>query len=72
MTKEITPIQYADATDQTLQNVTKHLRHGKELPGVIEIKKYSRFYLLVVDKSMAVNTIQQARKNMLKKYDYFI
>jgi hypothetical protein len=67
-TKEITPIQYAEATGQTLQNVTKHLRNANPLPGVIKVKKYSRFYILIVNKSMNVNTIEKARANMLARY----
>jgi hypothetical protein len=72
MTKEITPIQYADYKGWTLQNVTKHLRKKKDplsgLPDVIEVKKYSRFYLLEVDNSLKVNSIEQAIKNFKKKW----
>lgn len=71
-TKEITPIQYADAMDYTLQGITKRLRNGQELDNVISITKYSRFYILTVPKSMTVNTIEQSRKNMAAKYPYTI
>lgn len=49
-TKEITPKQYAEHLGCTLANVTKHLRKNNMtfLPDVIKVKKYSRFYLLVV------------------------
>jgi hypothetical protein len=66
-TKEITPIQYADYLGQSVQNITKHLRAGNELAHVIEVKTYSRFYLLVVENSLKVNTIQQAIANFKKK-----
>lgn len=71
-TKEITPIQYADYSGYTLQGITKRLRNNQELEQVIEIKKYSRFYILIVPKSMSVNTIEQSRKNMAAKYPYTI
>jgi len=50
-TMDITPQQYCDLhilKSRTLQNITKHLRAGNPLPGVISVKKFSRFYLLVV------------------------
>jgi hypothetical protein len=49
-TKEITPEQYAEWKGCTVQNITKHLRNGKFefLPEVKGVKKYSRFYTLVV------------------------
>lgn len=72
MTKEITPIQYADYKGWTLQNVTKHLRKKNNalagLPDVIEVKKYSRFYLLEVEESLKVNTIQNCIKSFKKKF----
>lgn len=56
LTKEITPTQYANYLGCTVANVSKHLRNNKMqfLPDVIEVKKYSRFYLLVVDSDLAV------------------
>lgn len=56
-TKEITPLQYANYLGCTSQNVSKHLRNGKMqfLPHVIEVKRYSRFYLLVVSESLSVD-----------------
>lgn len=49
-TKEITPHQYAKYLGCSESNVSKHLRNGKmeHLPDVIEVKRYSRFYVLVV------------------------
>lgn len=71
-TKEITPIQYADYKGWTLQNVTKHLRKKNNplsgLPDVIDVKRYSRFYLLEVSQSLKVNTIDQCIKNYKKKW----
>lgn len=51
-TVDITPKDYAKWRGCTLQNVTKHLRAGNELPHVIDIKRYSRFYLLVVPEGL--------------------
>jgi len=49
-TKEITPLQYSKYLGCSAQNVSKHLRNGKMefLPDVISVKRYSRFYLLIV------------------------
>ncbi len=69
-TKEITPLQYADYMGMTLQNVTKHIRARNELDHVISIRKYSRFYLLIVDKFLAVKSLEKARESMLAKYPY--
>lgn len=56
-TKEITPLQYSKYLGCSLSNVTKHLRNGKMqyLPDVIEVRHYSRFYLLVVPASLPIN-----------------
>jgi len=58
-TKEITPTEYAKYLGCTSQNVSKHIRNNKleYLPDVISIKKYSRFYLLVVPYSFGVNRL---------------
>ena len=55
-TKEITPQQYAKYLKCTKANVSKHLRNDnmEYLPDVIRVKKYSRFYLLVVDASLEI------------------
>lgn len=54
--KQITPEQYAKYLGCSLSNVTKHLRNNKlqYLPHVKEVKKYSRFYLLVVPANLIV------------------
>lgn len=56
MTKEITPLQYSKYLGCSLSNVTKHIRKGSLhcLPDVIEVKHYSRFYLLVVAANLPV------------------
>lgn len=53
-TKEITPLAYSKYLGCTVANVSKHLRNNKMqfLPDVIEVKKYSRFYLLVVPATL--------------------
>lgn len=55
-TKEITPLQYSKYLGCTSQNISKHIRNGKIdfLPDVIEVKHYSRFYLLVVPVSLTI------------------
>jgi len=53
-TKDITPLQYAKTVGCTLQNVTKHLRKGNHLDGVVKVKKFSRFYVLVVSADFPV------------------
>jgi len=57
-TKRITPIQYAQWCGQTLQNITYHLRKGNELPHVIRVIKYSRFYLLEVPDSLSAKSFE--------------
>lgn len=55
-TIDITPLQYAKLgilKGKTLQNVTKHLRAGNALPGVMKVKRFSRFYLLEVAHDFA-------------------
>lgn len=61
-TKDITPLQYAKWKGCTLQNITKLIRNNKELPGVITIKKYSRFYLLEVPENMTAATFEKICK----------
>ncbi len=58
-TKEITPLQYSKYLGCTVANVSKHLRNNKMqyLPDVIEVKHYSRFYLLIVPESLPVKTL---------------
>lgn len=53
-TKDITAKQYAAYKGCTPQNISKHVRQTgtKNLPDVIEIRYYSRFYLLVVPANL--------------------
>lgn len=55
-TKEITSLQYAKYLGCTSQNISKHVRNNnlKFLPDVIEVKNYSRFYLLVVPVNLTI------------------
>lgn len=55
MVKQLTPKEYADLRGLTLQAVTYNLRKNIPMPGVIEFKKFSRFYLLTVDVKVAKN-----------------
>ena len=49
--KTLTPKQYADLRGITPQAVIKAISKGKIPVGVKRIKKYSRFYLLVMEKN---------------------
>ncbi len=53
-TKDITAEQYAKYKNCTVQNIRKHYRKTglKNLPEVIEVKHYSRFYLFVVNSDL--------------------
>lgn len=46
--KEITPSDYAKVSGRQLNSITRSLRAGVALDGVIEVKKFGRFYVLVV------------------------
>lgn len=50
-TKEITPKQYAEYKKCTVANISKKLRTGVKLENVLEIKKFDRFYVLVVPET---------------------
>lgn len=45
---KITPSQYAAKRGITLQAVTKAIRNNNNLPDVIKIERFGRFYLLTV------------------------
>jgi hypothetical protein len=62
-TKDITPIQYAKWYGCSLANITKHLRKGNSLPYVITIKRWSRFYLLEVPKSLNAKSFSEIKTN---------
>ena len=47
--EQLTPTQYAEKRGISLQAVTESIREGRQLPAVINVKKYGRFYLLEVD-----------------------
>lgn len=57
-TKEITPLQYAKIIGFTPQYIHKLLKDGRMdmLPHIIEVKRYSRFYLLVVPANLTANS----------------
>lgn len=52
--KQVSPTEYAllrsklEGRQWTLNAITRALREGRQLPGVIDIQKHSRFYLLTV------------------------
>lgn len=50
-TKEITPTEYAKHRKCSVSNITKHIRNGNQLPFVVRVNKYSRFYTLEVPKN---------------------
>jgi hypothetical protein len=49
--EQLTPSQYAELRNISLQAVTERIRDGKEMPGVIKVNKFGRFYLLDVDRN---------------------
>lgn len=65
-TKDITPKQYANWYGCSLNNITKHLRKGNSLPHVITIKRWSRFYLLEVPKSLNAKTFLEIQTNSIQ------
>lgn len=52
-TREITVKEYAAIHGSTEQNIRKHIRKGNHLPGVIRIKRFSRFVVLVVPADLS-------------------
>jgi len=46
--KDMTPAEYASLRRITATAVHKAIRKGHALPGVRDIKEFSRFYVLVV------------------------
>jgi len=46
--KDMTPAEYASLRGITATAVHKAIRKGHSLPGVRDIKEFSRFYVLVV------------------------
>lgn len=48
MFKDITLSEYAGYRKCTLSNISKQIRKNRNLPNVIEIKKWGRFYTLMV------------------------
>jgi hypothetical protein len=57
-TKDITPKQYAKWKGCTIQNITKHIRAGNDLPHVITVKNFSRFYLLEVPQELTAESFK--------------
>ena len=55
-TKDITAMDYAKYRDWTVQNVRKHFRKTgiEKFPEVIDVKRYSRFYLFVVPADLPI------------------
>ena len=55
-TKQITPEQYASYKGCSVQYIHRLLKKGDmfKLPEIIEAKRYSRFYVLVVDASLVL------------------
>jgi hypothetical protein len=47
--EQLTPKQYAELRNISLQAVTECIRENWNLPAVTSVKKFGRFYLLEVD-----------------------
>lgn len=64
-TKEITPTEYAKWKGVRLASITKHIRakNFKNLPYVIEIKNWSRFYVFVVPEFVGLTSYNTLKSN---------
>lgn len=64
-TKEITPTEYAKWRGVRLAAITKHIRgkNFKNLPYVIEIKKWSKFYIFVVPDFVGLTSYDTIKSN---------
>lgn len=64
-TKEITPTEYAKWRGVRLAAITKHIRdkNFKNLPYVIEIKNWSRFYIFVVPDFVGLTSFNTLKSN---------
>lgn len=49
-TEQLTPKQYATIRKISLSAVTDAIREGWQMPGVVKVAKFGRFYLLDVDR----------------------
>ena len=58
-TKDLTPTQYAKLRDISLSAVTEAVRRGWQMPGVVKVKKFGRFYLLKVDTNKLNTNIKR-------------
>lgn len=56
--EQLTPKQYAEKRGISLSAVTECIRENWDMPGVIEVKKFGRFYLLDVD----LNQLKKRKK----------
>lgn len=65
-TKDITPTQYAKIYGCQLDNVTKMIRNNKQLPNVIKITKFSRFYLLTIPATITKSNFWKAYATTLQ------
>lgn len=61
-TKDITPLEYAKYRGCSIQNVTKQIRNKRELPHVLKIKHWSRFYTLEVPISLSAKSFTEIKK----------
>lgn len=66
LTKDITPTQYAKWRKCSLSNIIKQIKYNRELPQVLEVKRFGRFYLLNVPISMNASTFRK-RATLLQK-----
>jgi hypothetical protein len=62
--RTMTPAEYADLRDVSVQLVCRALRHGnmnsKSLQGIKSFSAHGRFYLLTVDMELATPPIKKA------------
>ena len=62
-TKEITPIQYAEYYGCFPTYIQRLLRKGEyeKLPGVLKVRKYSRFWTLEVPEALTADDFEEIR-----------
>lgn len=64
-TEDMTTTAYARKIGITLQGVHKRVKDGNPLPGVTEIKRYSRQWIFVVDIQQLSEYLKKSSKKVV-------
>ncbi len=51
-TKDITPAEYATLYGCCVRNITKHIKADYQLPHVIKVNKFGRFFTLTIPETL--------------------